>query len=760
MPTFSFNPVSRETRAEQFKAYLRAMSEVKTLEQAQAAFINSIKQRFQEIEKLGSSNNQDEQTLAQRMMQAKDLIVGEPNERLWDSVNTIGHHTEMWMESATALDWVYAFNTDQKNCERFEARDMQILYRLSVEEENLGKRLEQAFQHYAKGVTDYDLYELALKRLEEVLAKKPNEYTLWHRVGLISLYVPHLFNPEKAEQALCKAAELAEKEEDALALPLLRVFYGENLDFQDAVRSATADAYFHAAVAAYVLDKPESVTGFALKAYQLSPKFLEAGFLAAKGYALGAKDSDAIDLLRRIIEVEKFYAVKVLLDYELVSREAILEFLTTVRDSELTKVTDMLKKCRDMMVSDSEAKGIVEELEQRLEEKNFFNLRNLEHEIKRERRWRLLPTSFRLQKTLTGHALRINAMVFSPDGRQLASASWRTIITDTRTGEQLQTLMEGSARTYVYAVAYSPDGKILATGGSDHIITLWNPETGQEIKRLEGHSQAVNALAFSPDGKLLASGSSDKTVKIWDVAKGKELKTFKGHKHTVNKVVFSPDGKQLASASADKTIKIWSVKTAAKPKTLTGHTHSVTWVEYNPAGTLLASGSWDKTVRLWEMPSGKEINVLTGHESGVESVHFAKEGNSLTSTSYNRISKQCQIKLWDVKTGAQIDQSEGRFYAVTLSPDGTGLAVATGEKTIKLSTAPLLSLESYIELEKKYKEEGAVLDRRKGPRREREERRKVNIPVAVERRKANRTAGPTKGPDRRTKSDDVDIPFL
>jgi WD40 repeat protein len=429
-----------------------------------------------------------------------------------------------------------------------------------------------------------------------------------------------------------------------------------------------------------------------------------------------------------------------------------------MRDSELAKVTGMLKKCRDTMVSDSEAKEIVEELERQLEEKNFLNLCNIEHEIKRERRWRLLPTSFRLQKTLTGHALRINAMTFSPDGRQLASASWKTIITDTRTGEQLQALMGESARHYVYAVAYSPDGKILATGGSDHIIRLWNPETGEEIKRLEGHSQAVNSLAFSPDGKLLASGSSDKTVKIWDVAKGKETKTLKGHSHTVNKVVFSPDGKYLASASADKTIKIWSVKTSAKPKTLTGHTHSVTWVEYNPTGTMLASGSWDKTVRLWEMPSGKEINVLTGHESGVESVHFAKEGNSLTSTSYNRVSKQCQIKLWDVKTGAQIDQSEGRFYAVTLSPDGNGLAVATGEKTIKLSTAPMLSLESYIELERKYREGQTVLDRRKGSKRE--DRRKVNIPVAVERRKANRTAGLAKGPDRRTTSDDVDIPFL
>ncbi|MDW8465472.1 MAG: WD40 repeat domain-containing protein [Chloroherpetonaceae bacterium] len=759
MPAFSFDPTSRATRTEQYLAYLRAMSNLEKEEQAQKALTDWYQQRLEQAQSLLQSDDSQARQLGDAMKRAQAAVIGELNDKVWESATALGRHSTIWTENAAALDWVYAFNLDQEHCKRFKVRDMQLLYRISTAEEYLAKRIEQAMQHYSKGLSDYDLYDLALKRMEEVLEKRPNEYTLWHRVGLIYLYVPNLFNPEKAKEALCKAADLAEKEEDTLALPLLRVFYGEELSFQDAVRAAASDAYFHSAVVSYVLGDYNAMSQMALRAYQLSPKFLEAGFLSAKGYALTKKDSDAIDLLRRVLEVEPFYAIKTAADYDLIMRPAILDYLHQLLTEADAKTRELLKKCREMMVSDSEAAPILDELEKRAEMKNYFNLRDIQNEVRRERRWRLLPTSFRLQKNLSGHALRINAMVFSPNGRQLASASWKTIITDTRTGEQLQTLMEESARNYVYALAYSPDGKILATAGSTHVIRLWNAETGQEIKKLEGHSRAVHTVAFSPDGKLLASGSADKTVKIWDVAKGKEVKTLKGHTDTVNKVVFSPDGKQLASASADKTIKLWSVKTAAKPKTLTGHTHSVTSIEYSPSGEMLASGSWDKTIRLWEIPSGKELRVLQGHESGIESVQFARDGRSLTSTSYNRISKQCQIKLWDVHTGAQIDQSEGRFYAVTLSADGNGLAVATGEKTIKLSTAPMLSLESFVELERRYKEGATNLDRRKGPRREREERRKVNIPVAVERRKANRTPG-AKGPDRRTTSDDLDIPFL
>ena len=67
----------------------------------------------------------------------------------------------------------------------------------------------------------------------------------------------------------------------------------------------------------------------------------------------------------------------------------------------------------------------------------------------------------------------------------------------------------------VYSVMYSPDGKTLASGSRDNTIKLWDVATGKELVNFPGHTDSVSPVVFSPDGKILVSGSRDKTLKIW-----------------------------------------------------------------------------------------------------------------------------------------------------------------------------------------------------------------------------------------------------
>ncbi|MEH2323481.1 MAG: AAA-like domain-containing protein, partial [Nostoc sp.] len=120
-----------------------------------------------------------------------------------------------------------------------------------------------------------------------------------------------------------------------------------------------------------------------------------------------------------------------------------------------------------------------------------------------------------------------------------------------------QNRLEGHS-SWVSSVVFSPDGKTLASASADKTIKLWNRDTGKEISTLSGHSSWVNSVVFSPDGKTLASASGDNTIKLWNRDTGKEISTLSGHSSWVNSVVFSPDGKTLASASGDNTIKLWN----------------------------------------------------------------------------------------------------------------------------------------------------------------------------------------------------------
>lgn len=66
----------------------------------------------------------------------------------------------------------------------------------------------------------------------------------------------------------------------------------------------------------------------------------------------------------------------------------------------------------------------------------------------------------------------------------------------------------------VNQVLFSPDSRLVASASFDKSIKLWDGRTGKYLASLRGHVAAVYQIAWSADSRLLVSGSSDSTLKV------------------------------------------------------------------------------------------------------------------------------------------------------------------------------------------------------------------------------------------------------
>ncbi|TRZ03490.1 hypothetical protein DNTS_000505 [Danionella cerebrum] len=88
----------------------------------------------------------------------------------------------------------------------------------------------------------------------------------------------------------------------------------------------------------------------------------------------------------------------------------------------------------------------------------------------------------------------------------------------------------------VNEVLFSPDTRLIASASFDKSIKIWDGKTGKYLTSLRGHVGPVYQVAWSADSRLMVSGSSDSTLKVWDVKTGKLNTDLPGHADEMEKV--------------------------------------------------------------------------------------------------------------------------------------------------------------------------------------------------------------------------------
>lgn len=278
-----------------------------------------------------------------------------------------------------------------------------------------------------------------------------------------------------------------------------------------------------------------------------------------------------------------------------------------------------------------------------------------------------------------GHERETWSVVFSPDGRLLASGSDDETVRlwNVRDGSE-ERILRGHEAT-VTGVAFSPDGSTLASASLDGSVRLWCVSDGSALRTLLGHQRRATCVAFSPTGKWLVSGGDE--LVVWNPDTGQEVtKLFDHMDNRINSLCFSPDGKRLAVACNSNLVYLLDTRDWRVLQSL-DHIDEVWSVDFSPDGRTLVSGDKAGNVSHWSLAEGTLRAMHRAHTGYVRAVRFTHDGRTLATAGDDR-----RILLWDPVTTTELCALQGhldRIYTLAFSPDDGLLASGSYDGAIR-----------------------------------------------------------------------------
>jgi WD40 repeat protein len=253
----------------------------------------------------------------------------------------------------------------------------------------------------------------------------------------------------------------------------------------------------------------------------------------------------------------------------------------------------------------------------------------------------------------------------------------------------------------INSIVFSPDGRLIATAGSDHTVKVWDAARGMLIRNLEGHAGEVRSVAFSRDGQRIVSAAHDATVRVWEVATGRTLRSFAADPRSwMVGAAFGDDENTIVSAgrvseaasferSAERLteIAVWNMQTGQKVRSARTNGYCDPLVLTNDRALGFCGNG-----ELWDLAGMKRVSDdQTAYQmSHTHDATFSPNGNLLALVSgYG-------LDVWDVKRLVQVHKIRDLYVggldlmhlvSVTFAPDGRTIATGDDKGRIALRDA-------------------------------------------------------------------------
>ena len=280
-------------------------------------------------------------------------------------------------------------------------------------------------------------------------------------------------------------------------------------------------------------------------------------------------------------------------------------------------------------------------------------------------------------------------LAVSPDATRLAVGCGNEVLLYDINGAETKLVSRASVHPdAVQALAWSPDGKQLVSGAFRRLV-IWNTETLAPEKQLtDGLTDRIAAIRFLPDGKqfVVADGrvAENGAVRLIDTASGAIVKSWTAHADTIFDLAVSSDGKLLATAGGDKLVKIWDLATQQELAKLEGHTAQVFALAFNPDATQLVSGGADQQLKVWDVKTRERINTLGQHSAAITSRAWSSVGPTIVAATdvgvvarYTDLTSHSGAQSSDSAKERKLEDAATALHGVAVSANGERVFAST-----------------------------------------------------------------------------------
>lgn len=229
----------------------------------------------------------------------------------------------------------------------------------------------------------------------------------------------------------------------------------------------------------------------------------------------------------------------------------------------------------------------------------------------------------------------------------------------------------------VVSVAQSDTDGPLLSAGLDGSVRLW-ARGGGELRTLRTEDGLPVAAAIDGGGQAIAAVTDTGQLWIWNADTGEVRATVDAHQGSRSSdVSFSADGSRIVTSSEQGMVEIFDAETGEPVlEVLNDPDTIVDSVSFSPDGSqLVMSGPRAWVASVWDAQTGKPIRELIGHTSWVTDVAFSPDGTRIATASQDET-----VRLWNASTGGMtgiLRGHDGVITAVTFA--GPGLVVTGSE---------------------------------------------------------------------------------